>query len=180
MLDQLIDRWWIIAARGAVAVIFGVAAFLAPHTTMRYLVSLFGLFAIADGIFTIGAGLAISWLTLFLEGVVGGSIGLLTLLFPVAAAMWFAYFIVAWAFVTGALELVAAYGLWHLTTRLLSEGEWLLGVSGVLSVVFGTVIALWSTTNVTQFMWTVGTYALLSGALLVVLAFNIRTWPRTV
>lgn len=180
MLDQLINRWWIIAARGAVAVVFGVAAFFAPHTTMGYLVSLFGLFALADGIFTIGAGLALSWLTLFLEGVVGGAIGLLTFLMPVAAAMWFVYFIVAWAFVTGALELVAAYGLWRLTTRLLSEGEWLLGVSGVLSVAFGTIVAVRSTTDVTQFMWTVGAYALVSGAMLVVLAFNIRTWPRTV
>jgi uncharacterized membrane protein HdeD (DUF308 family) len=180
MLDQLINRWWIIAARGTVAVVFGVAAFLAPHATMAYLVSLFGLFALADGIFTIGAGLALSWLALFMEGIVGGSIGLFTILFPVAGAMWLLYFIVAWAFVTGALELSAAYGLWRAATRPLAEGEWLLGLSGAASLLFGGVAAVQSTTDVTRFMWTVGAYALISGALLVVLAFNIRTWPRTV
>jgi uncharacterized membrane protein HdeD (DUF308 family) len=179
MLDQLINRWWIIAARGAVAVVFGVAAFFAPRATMGYLVSLFGLFALADGIFTIGAGLALNWLTLFSEGIVGGAIGLLTVLFPVAAAMWFVYFIVAWTFVTGVLEVIAAYGLWRAATRPLVEGQWLLGVSGVLSLLFGAVVATQNATEVTRFMWTVGAYALVSGALLVVLAFNIRSWPRT-
>jgi uncharacterized membrane protein HdeD (DUF308 family) len=89
MFDQLINRWWIIGARGLVAVFFGVAAFLAPDRTLTYLVSLFGLFALADAIFTMGAGLATNWLSLFLEGVGGGAIGFLTLFFPTAAHMWF-------------------------------------------------------------------------------------------
>jgi uncharacterized membrane protein HdeD (DUF308 family) len=93
--------------------------------------------------------------------------------------MWFVYFIVAWTFVTGVLEVIAAYGLWRAATRPLVEGEWLLGVSGVLSLLFGAVVATQNATEVTRFMWTVGAYALVSGALLVVLAFNIRSWPRT-
>jgi uncharacterized membrane protein HdeD (DUF308 family) len=52
-------------------------------------------------------------------------------------------------------------------------------VSGVLSLLFGAVVATQNATEVTRFMWTVGAYALVSGALLVVLAFNIRSWPRT-
>ena len=127
MFDQLINRWWIVAARGTVAVAFGVMAFLSPDKTLTFLVSLFGIFAIADGIFTIGAGLATNWLTLFLEGVVGGAIGLLTVLFPAAAQLWFVYLIVAWAFVTGALELSGAYSLRKSATGPLQRGEWLLG-----------------------------------------------------
>jgi hypothetical protein len=53
------------------------------------------------------------------------------------------------------------------------------GLSGFLSLVFGGVVAMQSGTNVAPFMWTLGGYALLSGALLVALALNIRTWPRT-
>jgi uncharacterized membrane protein HdeD (DUF308 family) len=51
--------------------------------------------------------------------------------------------------------------------------------TGLTSLVFGGVVAMQSGTNVAPFMWTLGGYALLSGALLVALALNIRTWPRT-
>jgi len=180
MFDQLINRWWIVAARGAVAVAFGVMAFLSPHLTLTFLVSLFGIFAIADGMFTIGAGVATNWLTLFLEGVVGGAIGLLTVLFSAAAQLWFVYLIIAWAFVTGALELSGAYSLRKSAKGPLERGEWLLAVSGVLSLVFGSVVAGGPSPEVARFMWTIGGYAVLSGALLLALAFNIRTWPRTV
>jgi uncharacterized membrane protein HdeD (DUF308 family) len=180
MFDQLINRWWIVAARGIVAVAFGVMAFVSPDRTLTFLVSLFGIFALADGIFTIGAGLATNWLTLFLEGVVGGAIGLLTVLFPAAAQLWFASLIVAWAFVTGALELAGAYSLRKSVKGPLVRGEWLLAASGVLSLVFGAAVSAATSAEVARFMWTVGGYAVLSGALLLALALNIRTWPRTV
>jgi uncharacterized membrane protein HdeD (DUF308 family) len=180
MFDQLISRWWIVAARGILAVAFGIMAFLAPDRTLAVLVSLFGIFALADGFFTIGAGLALNWLTLFLEGVVGGAIGLLTLLNPFAAALWFVYLIVAWAFVTGVLELSGAFSLRKSAGVPLARGEWLLAASGVLSVLFGIAVAAGSSADVIRFMWTVGGYAVLSGVLLLALALNIRTWPRTV
>ena len=82
MFDELVRRWWIVAARGVVSVAFGIAAFVAPDRTLSLLFSLFGLFALADGVFTMGAGLAVSWLSLFLEGFVGSAVGLLTLFFP--------------------------------------------------------------------------------------------------
>ncbi len=44
MFDQLIRRWWIVAARGLVAVAFGVAALLNPENTRAFLVTFFGLF----------------------------------------------------------------------------------------------------------------------------------------
>jgi uncharacterized membrane protein HdeD (DUF308 family) len=180
MFDQLINRWWIVAARGLVAVGFGIAAFVAPERTLGYLVSLFGLFALADAVFTLGAGLAVNWLSLFLEGVVGASVGLLTLFFHAAAQMWFVYFIVAWAVVTGVFELTGAYTLRKTARGPLARGEWLLIASGVLSIAFAGFIGAQTSTEVVAFMWTLGIYAVLSGALLVALAFNIRTWPRTV
>ena len=67
MFNELVQRWWLVAARGAVSVAFGIGALLAPDRTMSLLLSLFGLFALADGAFTMGAGLAVSWLSLFLK-----------------------------------------------------------------------------------------------------------------
>jgi uncharacterized membrane protein HdeD (DUF308 family) len=178
MFDQLIDRWWIVAVRGTLAIAFGVLAFVQPEKTLTLLVSLFGIFALADGFFTIGAGLALNWLTLFLEGVIGGAIGLVTLLSPAAAELAFTYLIVAWAVVNGLLELVGAYKLRQWVKGPLVRGEWLLAASGALSVVFGAVVAGASPADAVRFMWTVGMFAVISGMLLLALALNIRTWPR--
>ena len=51
MFDELIRRWWIVAARGIVAVAFGIATFLAPEQTLVMLVSLFGVFALLSLLF---------------------------------------------------------------------------------------------------------------------------------
>ncbi len=182
MFDELIHRWWIVALRGVVAMMFGAAVFLSPGAALGLLVSLFAVFAIAEGLFAIGAGLSLSWLTLFLEGVVGASIGLFTWAYPPAADYGFVYLIVGWALVTGALELVGAIRLRQLVSGPMVEGEWLLAASGVLSLVFGAVLTTLPRTA--MFSWMLGAYALLSGALLLALAMNIRTWraatPMTV
>jgi uncharacterized membrane protein HdeD (DUF308 family) len=180
MFDELIRRWWIVAARGIVAVAFGVAAFLAPQRALAFLVSFFAVFAAADGIFTIGAGLSLNWLSLFLEGVAGGGVGLLTLFYPPAAQAGFAYWIVAWALVTGGLEVVGAFSLRKIVNGPMVQGEWLLGASGVLSLLFGAVVAAQSDAGGATLAWVIGAYAVVSGALLLALALNIRTWQPSV
>ena len=178
MFDELIGRWWIVAARGIVAVAFGVATFFAPEWALMMLVSLFGVFALADGFFTIGAGLSLNWLSLFLQGVVGGGVGLLTLFYRPAAEMWFVYFIMAWAFSTGGLELLGALRLRRMINGDMVKGEWLLGASGVLSLLFGGLVAVQSDASGAAFVWAIGGYAIVSGALLLALALNIRTWRQ--
>ena len=179
MYDELARRWWIVAARGLVALVFGCAAFAAPEKTLAFLVSLFGLFAIADGVFTMGAGLSVNWLTLFLEGVVGGAVGLVTYFFPAVTAMWLIELIATWAFVTGALELLGAFHLRREAKGPMVRGEWLLAVSGGLSVLLGALLAVRSQ-SAPALIWLLGAYALASGALLLALAFNVRGWNRVV
>ena len=176
MFDELIRRWWIVAVRGMVAVAFGVAALVAPAQTLALLVSLFGVFAVADGVFTMGAGLSLNWLSLFLQGFVGGGVGLLTLFYRPAADMWFVYFIMAWAFSTGGLELIGALRLRRMVNGDMVKGEWLLGASGVLSLLFGGLVAAQSDAGGVAFVWVIGGYAIVSGALLLALALNIRSW----
>ncbi len=177
MQDQLINRWWIVAIRGAVAVMFGVAALLAPDKAMAVFVSLFGFFALADGVFATGAGLAANWLSLFCEGIVGLAIGMFTMMYPPMARFWFAELIIAWAFVIGVLEISGALGI-HAKSGPLLRGEYLLGASGVITIGFGILLALRGEVGTLAFAWIIGAYAIVSGVLLLALAFNVRTWPR--
>jgi len=176
MFDELIRRWWIVAARGLVAVAFGVAAFFAPQTALAFLVSFFAVFAAADGLFTMGAGLSLNWLSLFLEGVAGGAVGLFTFFYPPVAQEAFVYLIGAWAILTGGLELMGAFRLRRVVNGPMVKGEWLLGASGVLSLLFGVLVAVQSDAGGATLAWVIGGYAVLSGALLLALALNIRTW----
>lgn len=178
MFDELIRRWWIIALRGIVAVVFGVAAFLAPRETMALLALLFGVFAFADGVFTVGAGLSVNWLSLFLEGVVGMIVGILTWLAPSFREFWFVELIVAWAFLTGALELVGAFRLRRFVKGAMAKGEWLLAASGVVSLALGALLTIQPNATGLAFVTVLGGYAVISGVLLLALGFNIRSWPH--
>jgi len=63
------------------------------------------------------------------------AVGVLTLLFPGATALALVLFVAAWSLVTGVAEVVAAIRL-----RQHIQGEWLLGLSGILSIAFGILL----------------------------------------
>ncbi len=177
MFDELVNRWWIVAARGLVSVAFGIAAFVAPQQTLTWLISLFGLFALADGLFTMGAGLAVSWLTLFLEGFVGIAVGLVTLFAPQTfTEQWLVVNIAGYAVLTGAIELAGAMSLKQRARGSMVQGDWLLGVNGVVSLLFGVALFFNSgMAHATLIAW-LGVFALVSGVLLLAFAFNVKGW----
>lgn len=179
MFDELVRRWWIVAARGVVSLAFGIAAFIAPDRTLSLLLSLFGLFALADGLFTMGAGLAVNWLSLFLEGFVGGAVGLLTLFFPSVTQLWLVPLIATYAIVTGGLELSGALGLKAKARGAMVRGDHLLAISGIISLAFG--VGFWAAVELaaistgTQIVL-LGAFALVSGVLLLAFALNVKGW----
>jgi hypothetical protein len=71
----LAAKWWAIALRGILAIIFSIIAFTAPGATMLSLVLVFAAYSLADGVFAfLAIGVArqtgMSWLLLALEGLV--------------------------------------------------------------------------------------------------------------
>jgi uncharacterized membrane protein HdeD (DUF308 family) len=173
MVDALSRNWWVLALRGAIGVLFGLLALAWPGITLEVLVLFFGAWALVDGIFAIAAALRGQtgqprWM-LLLEGVVGILVWLIAFLAPEAVALAFVYLIAAWALVTGLFEIGAAI---HLRKEI--ENEWLLALSGVLSVVFGLLIAFWPGAAALAFVWLLGAYAIIFGILLLVLAFKLR------
>jgi len=87
MFTQLFRDWWLIAARGILAIVFGILALFWPAPTMLVLVLLFGIFSFVDGIFAIAAGTASRgyfkrWWALLLEGITGIAMGVLIFYWP--------------------------------------------------------------------------------------------------
>jgi uncharacterized membrane protein HdeD (DUF308 family) len=91
---------------------------------------------------------------------------------PDVTAVALLYLISAWAVGRGLIEIVAAIHLRKLITN-----EWFLAVSGVLSIVFGAVL-LNPSAGALAMVWLIGTYALLFGIMLIVLALRLRTLPQ--
>jgi uncharacterized membrane protein HdeD (DUF308 family) len=166
------DYWWAFVIRGAAAVIFGILAFVWPEITLAVLVLLWGAFALVDGIFSIvGAvrgGSNPRWL-LLVQGIAGVAAGVLTFIWPGLTALVLLYIIAAWALITGVLEVVAAVRL-----RRAIENEWLMALSGVLSVVFGLLLILDPAAGALAVVWLIGAYAVLFGVLMLVLGVRLR------
>jgi len=180
MITNLSHNWWVLVLRGVAAIIFGILAYIWPGLTFTVLVLFFGAYALWDGIFALigafGTDSDRRW-ALVVEGLAGIAAGVVTFIWTGAATFALLFIIAAWAIVTGIMEIVAAIRL-----REEIHGEWLLLLGGLLSVVFGVLIAIFPLAGLLAVTWMIGAYAIIFGVLLVVLGFRVRnvTGRRTV
>ena len=70
---------------------------------------------------------------------------------------------------TGVMEVVAAIRL-----RKEIQGEWLLILGGLISVLFGIFVLMQPAAGMMAMLWALATYAVVFGALMVVLAFKVK------
>ena len=174
MVGRLASNWWAVGLRGVLAIIFGVLAFAWPGITADVLVAFFGAYALVDGVLALIAALRSGhlgprWWSLLVEGIVGIAIALVVFFLPAVAALWLVWVIAVWAIVTGLLKIAAAFRL-----RAEIENEWSLGLSGLGSVIFGILLAVWPTAGAVALVWLIGAYAVMFGLLLLWLAFRLR------
>jgi uncharacterized membrane protein HdeD (DUF308 family) len=168
-------HWWALALRGAIAILFGLAAFLRPGIALEALILLFGAYALVDGVFSIvgvfgGTRAGTPRWVLLVEGVVGILAGIIAFIFPILTAVVFLYLVAAWAIVTGISEIATAVRL-----RREIQGEWALVIGGILSVIFGVLLAVVGpVVGILSLIWLIGAYAVAFGILLLIAAFRVR------
>ena len=175
---QLLARnWWAVALRGVVAIILGILAFVMPIVTLAALILLFGAYALVDGVFNVIAAVSghggARWWTLLVAGLVGIGAGLVTFFMPGLTAITLLYVIAAWAIVIGVLEIVAAIRLREQITN-----EWWLGLSGVLSIVFGVLMMVAPGAGALATVLWIGAWAFIYGIALVLLGVQLRGWRQ--
>jgi uncharacterized membrane protein HdeD (DUF308 family) len=172
----LFRNWWVLLLRGLAAIAFGALVWFQPGISLAALVLLFGAYSMADGILGVWTAIAgrkehEHWWLLLLEGLLGIGVGVLTFLVPGITALALLFYIAVWAIATGVLEIVAAIRL-----RKEIEGEWLLILSGLASVVFGVLLMAQPGVGALAVLWLIATYAIVFGVLLVILAFKARSF----
>ncbi|BAV66520.1 MULTISPECIES: HdeD family acid-resistance protein [Sphingomonadaceae] len=183
MLGTLRRNWGWIVFRGVLALALGVVSFLFPLSALFAFAMVFAAYAGADGILSMVAAVRGArrkeerWWAYVIRGIIGIATAVLFVLMPEVMTVGYALvtlvMLAIWAIVTGALEIVAATSL-----RKEISGEWLMGLSGALSVVLGIVIiillVLDPLTTLPSAAWVIGSYAIFAGVVLLGLGFKLR------
>ena len=168
-------HWWQVAVRGLIALIFGILVLAWPGVAIAILAIIFGAFVFVDGIFTLvaavnykaGAGRR-TWL--FIRGIAGIIVGLITFFWPAITALALVILIAAWALVTGVMELIYAF-----RANQDSAIRWMFAISGILSLILGALMLAQPLLGALVIVWIIGAYAVLAGILLIILGFRLRS-----
>jgi uncharacterized membrane protein HdeD (DUF308 family) len=167
-------HWWVFALRGAMAVVFGVLAMLWPKPTLIALVFLWGAYALIDGVLALMGAFRTKdagrspWM-LVLIGIAGILAGIGAFAFPGMTALILLMFIAAWAIVIGVLQIVTAIRL-----REEIDNEWFLGLSGLVSVLFGVLMIWHPGAGALAVIWVIAAFSIFFGLLLIMLSLRLR------
>jgi uncharacterized membrane protein HdeD (DUF308 family) len=180
MAADLARNWWLLALRGLAGILFGIGAFVWPGATLAALVIVFGAYVFVDGIFAVVAGIGMRrqlslWWLVLLEGVAGIILGVLTFRSPDTTALILLTIIAAWSIVTGVFEIATA-----LRIRTMIANEWLMILSGIVSIIFGVLLLAQPGAGAIAIVWLLGAYALLFGMLTLMFALRLRGMRRTI
>ena len=172
--------WWLLLLRGIAAIVFGVLAIVWPAATVVALVVWFAVFALIDGVAALYHAIANRseleyWWWLLLEGIFGILFGVLVLARPgisaalvgVVLVLWFA----AWTILSGAMRVVMAFRL-----RREIEGEFWLGLSGVLSILFGVILMARPEAGVVFLLYLLAFWAIAVGVAMIIFAFRAKSF----
>jgi uncharacterized membrane protein HdeD (DUF308 family) len=168
MFDFLTSKWWVVALRGLLGIVFGIVALVYPGITLVSLAFVVGAYAFVDGIFAIGSafghgGREAVWYVL--DGILGIAVGIGTFFFPAITAQALVFLVGFWAVLTGIFEVIAGF-------ELPLGKDWLLALAGVVSIIFGVLIFVNPLSGAVAVVWLIGAYAFVFGVAMLV--FGIR------
>jgi uncharacterized membrane protein HdeD (DUF308 family) len=171
-------HWWSLALRGVAAILLGILAFVVPGLTLGSLVLLFGIYALVDGVLEVAGAVRgmvhrKPWGALLIEGLVSIGVGIIAFVWPSTTVLALLWLIAIWSIVTGVFEVSAAIRL-----RKQIDGEWLLAITGIVSILFGVLLIAAPGPGALALVWWLGAYVLVFGVLLIVLAFRVRAWTH--
>lgn len=176
-------NWKWLMVRGVIALLLGIGALAFPLSAVFAFTMVFAAYSFVDGIASLMAGVRGArepghrWGALIFSGLIGILIGILFLVMPLVAAVAYTFVVLlllaGWAILTGVLEIMAAVRL-----RKEIEGEWLLAISGAISVLLGIGIIVlvipYPAASILSAAWLIAFFALGTGIVLVMQALRLR------
>lgn len=173
LLVTLGKSWWMVALRGALALLLGVLMLGRPYWPLNLLVALFGIYALLDGTWAIVSALRVDrvrfagWPVLF-EGLASVAVGTLALTWPLIPRE-IVLAIATWGLLTGVMEVIAGFRV-----PPLGAGRWLLVTGGVCSLFLSGLILALPHAMTPSLVRIIGAYAVIFGMSLWAAALAFR------
>lgn len=169
---HLSQYWWLLALRGLIGIIFGIIAFVTPVATIIALVLVFAAYMLVDAGFTFyGAYQAArrgrKWGLMVLQGLLNLFVAAVAAVLPGLTAIAFILMVAAWALVSGALQIAAAFRV--------DKGRWWLVFGGFVSIIWATLLVIAPLVGAVVLTWWMGAWAIVFGALMIAAAFRLRS-----
>jgi uncharacterized membrane protein HdeD (DUF308 family) len=170
MLAVLAENWWAFLLRGIFAILFGIGAISFPNLTLLVLIVLFGFYCFVDGFTSLAMAFdaeSKGWYVI--GGLVSLAAGVIAFMRPGATADALLIVIGIWAVIHGVIEIVTAIQI-----RKLIEGEWMLALSGIISLLFGLFVIARPGQGALAIIWFIAFFALIMGFLQLGVGFKLR------
>jgi len=166
-------HWLLFVLRGVLAIVLGTVMLASPAAGLAFLVFMFGVYAIVDGILAmvLGAPLRFGFV---MVGVLSILAGIAAFARPLMTATTLIYFIAAWAVLIGLAHLFeSVFG------RRGGAGiDWFVALAGIASVVLGGLILMNPTWGLLTVVLAAGVYAIASGISFMALGFRLRGFQK--
>ena len=176
-MNELFSKSWrSLALRGAISLVFGILAALWPGITLLWLLIMFAAYALIQGVVSTGAAFQSrkthhDWWLMLLWGVVGIGAGVTAFMLPDLTAVVLVLIIGATALASGIVDIAMAIQL-----RKTIHGEGFLILNGIISIAFGAFVFFFPGAGALALVWMIAMYAIVSGLLLLALAWRAKKW----
>jgi len=176
-MNELFSKSWrSLALRGAVSLLFGILAAFWPGITLMWLLIMFGAYALIGGVASTIAAVQnrktnSDWWLMLLLGLVGIGAGMVAFMLPNLTAVVLVLLMGATALGSGIVDIVMAIRL-----RKAIRGEGFLILNGIISIAFGVFVFFFPGAGALALVWLISIYAIISGFLLLALAWRARSW----
>ncbi|MGD9636516.1 MAG: HdeD family acid-resistance protein [Pirellulales bacterium] len=179
ILRSCCKRWWVLFLKGLCAIALGISAIAWPGITLVSLIFVFATFTLIDGVAAIVLGFkgesdGTVWWTLVLMGVLAILAGLISFFYPQITVTVLLAIIAVSAIVRGAFELMAAIRL-----RKELDDEWILALSGLMSILFGGLILYRPDAGLLAIVLLIGAYMIAIGVFALALSLRLRRVAHT-
>jgi uncharacterized membrane protein HdeD (DUF308 family) len=171
--------WWVFLVGGIASVIFGVLAFVNPGIALLVLAMFFAAAVLVDGVFSIIGSIQNrekdGWWIMLLIGILGLVVGGFALLNPPLSMMAFIYLVAFQAILLGAFIVMLGYKVRQATSR-----EWILYVTGALSILFGVLVLVNPAAGSLSIIYLIASWAIVIGAFKIFFGFKVKNLPERV
>jgi uncharacterized membrane protein HdeD (DUF308 family) len=174
MYRELVDKWWLLAIKGVVAIILGIILISYPVKTQVVITWIIGFFALIEGLLV--SLIAIikhkkfeNWGLILIRGIFGILLGVILFAWPGLSLAVILFLTGLWLLVVGIVLIFEAIAL-----RKEDVGEWLIAALGIILILFGLFIIKNPELSLSIIGVVLGLMMLLNGIVNVAFSFQLK------